>query len=762
MDKEVVEGYIINYIYEATDSLYKVCKIMTNDNEELTIVGSFPRLEDGLSYKFIGNMKEHSKFGRQFSVLTYEKGNSFSKDGLIIYLSGEKFKGIGVKLATNIVDTLGNNCIQKILDNKDVLDDVKGINESKKDLIYNTIKDNYLTDDVFIRLYGFGLTSKMAGKIYEKYGLDAANIIEDNPYILIDEVDGFGFKKSDLIAYNLGFKANDIKRLKAALLYTINFVCYQNGFTFLTHEQLINSSINLLNNNPNITKDDLDNALNNLIEKGKLINEDERIYDSVLYKAECDLALKIDKIKKSSKKVFKEDDVEDALNYVESNLGINYTPLQRDAIISSLSNKLSIITGGPGTGKSTILKGILFTYANLLDKSVTDDLIQFNVLLVSPTGRAAKRMCEVTNFKASTIHKALGYQYDHGFTFNDYNLLPNKLIIVDEASMLDVELAKNLFMAIQNDAQIILVGDANQLPSVSPGNVLVDLINSKVFKTTVLTQIMRQAEDSQIIKLSHMILNENILYNIFSTKKDLYFYNFDTKDVIEGIFKILDNFVSKGGDIVKDIQVLAPMYAGVAGIDEINRRIQERYNKEEKCIVRDNNIFKVNDKVLQLKNDAILDIMNGDIGKIIDITKVDEKEYLIIDFDSKLVTYNASDLENLKLGYAISIHKSQGSEFDNVILPILPSYKIMLKKKLIYTAVTRAKKKLIIVGKLESLDYAIKSPDAMRQTSLYKRLIDAPMNSIDNRIFDPEIPFEFLGEYDMEGITPYSFMDDNL
>lgn len=762
MDKEVVEGYIINYIYEATDSLYKVCKIMTNDNEELTIVGSFPRLEDGLSYKFIGNMKEHSKFGRQFSVLTYEKGNSFSKDGLIIYLSGEKFKGIGVKLATNIVDTLGNNCIQKILDNKDVLDDVKGINESKKDLIYNTIKDNYLTDDVFIRLYGFGLTPKMAGKIYEKYGLDAANIIEDNPYILIDEVDGFGFKKSDLIAYNLGFKANDIKRLKAALLYTINFVCYQNGFTFLTHEQLINSSINLLNNNPNITKDDLDNALNNLIEKGKLINEDERIYDSILYKAECDLALKIDKIKKSSKKVFKEDDVEDALNYVESNLGINYTPLQRDAIISSLSNKLSIITGGPGTGKSTILKGILFTYANLLDKSVTDDLIQFNVLLVSPTGRAAKRMCEVTNFKASTIHKALGYQYDHGFTFNDYNLLPNKLIIVDEASMLDVELAKNLFMAIQNDAQIILVGDANQLPSVSPGNVLVDLINSKVFKTTVLTQIMRQAEDSQIIKLSHMILNENILYNIFSTKKDLYFYNFDTKDVIEGIFKILDNFVSKGGDIVKDIQVLAPMYAGVAGIDEINRRIQERYNKEEKCIVRDNNIFKVNDKVLQLKNDAILDIMNGDIGKIIDITKVDEKEYLIIDFDSKLVTYNASDLENLKLGYAISIHKSQGSEFDNVILPILPSYKIMLKKKLIYTAVTRAKKKLIIVGKLESLDYAIKSPDAMRQTSLYKRLIDAPMNSIDNRIFDPEIPFEFLGEYDMEGITPYSFMDDNL
>ena len=212
--------------------------------------------------------------------------------------------------------------------------------------------------------------------------------------------------------------------------------------------------------------------------------------------------------------------------------------------------------------------------------------------------------------------------------------------------------------------------------------------------------------------------------------------------------------------LVKDIQILAPMYAGVAGIDEINKQIQERYNKSEKMIVRDNAIFKVNDKVLQLKNDAVLDIMNGDIGRIIDICKIDEKDYLLIDFDGKLVSYSAMDLDNLKLGYAISIHKSQGSEFDNVILPILPSYRIMLKKKIIYTAVTRAKKKLILVGKLESLDYAIKTMDPTRQTALYNRLVDMGKNSIDNKIFDPEIPFEYLGEYDMEGITPYSFMDN--
>ena len=760
MENEVVEGYILNYIYEATDSLYKVCKIMTKDDEELTIVGSFPRLDDVMSYKFIGKMNEHPKFGRQFSVLTYEKGNAFSKDGLIIYLSGDKFKGIGAKLATNIVDALGTDCIQKILDDKNSLDNVKGLNDAKKDLIYEVIKSNYLTDDVFIRLYGFGLTPKMAGKIYEAYGLDSANIIEENPYLLITEVDGFGFQKCDLLALNLGFKDNDIKRLKAAICYTINYVCYQNGFTFLTHEQLINSAINLLNNNPNISKDDFENALNDLISKGKLVNEDERIFDTNLYKAECELASKINKIKKSSKEGFKEDDVKEALNYVENLIGINYTPLQKDAIINSLSNRLSIITGGPGTGKSTILKGILNTYAHLLNASLSDDIIAFNVLLVAPTGRAAKRMTEVANFKASTIHKALGYGYDQGFSFNEYNLLPNKLVIVDEASMLDIELARNLFNALSNDVSIILIGDANQLPSVSPGNVLVDLINSQIFKTTKLTQIMRQAEDSSIIKLSHMILNENILYNIFSIKKDLFFYNFDTKDVIEGIFRILDRFILKGGDIVKDIQILAPMYAGVAGIDEINKQIQERYNKSEKMIVRDNAIFKVNDKVLQLKNDAVLDIMNGDIGRIIDICKIDEKDYLLIDFDGKLVSYSAMDLDNLKLGYAISIHKSQGSEFDNVILPILPSYRIMLKKKIIYTAVTRAKKKLILVGKLESLDYAIKTMDPTRQTALYNRLVDMGKNSIDNKIFDPEIPFEYLGEYDMEGITPYSFMDN--
>jgi exodeoxyribonuclease V alpha subunit len=269
---------------------------------------------------------------------------------------------------------------------------------------------------------------------------------------------------------------------------------------------------------------------------------------------------------------------------------------------------------------------------------------------------------------------------------------------------------------------------------------------------------MRQAKDSDIIALSNMVLQERINYSILSKKNEIFFYDRDAKDTIEGIFKILDNFISKGGDLQNEIEILAPMYAGVAGIDAINQAIQERYNHEEKMIVRDNKVFKKNDKVLQLKNDSILDIMNGDIGKIIDIVKSDEKDALLIDFDGRVVTYMASDLDNLSLAYAISVHKAQGSEFDNVILPILPSYQIMLRKKLVYTAITRAKKKLIIIGKRESLERSIHQLDGIRQTSLYQRIENKEVK-LENKIYDPNIPFDTLGEYDMDGITPYSFME---
>lgn len=756
-ERVIVTGYIKNYIYTSDESLYKVAVVITTSDEEVIIVGSFPRLEEGLNYDFIGEFKEHPKYGRQLAIESYAKASSYTKEGLISYLSSDKFYGIGEKLAEKIIDTLGLDCIDKILKNKDCLDEVKGITLPKKEALYEILSENYLEEQTFIRLYGYGLTSKMIKKLYDYYGTNAPNIIEENPYRLITDVEGFGFKKSDNLAINLGFPLDDLRRIRAAIVYTLNYVCYQQGFTYLTNEQLINSTKNLLNNNPAILDSKYIEALDGLIKDDKIISEDNRYFDAYLYKCEVEIAKKLTRINEAKSKYSKEE-CEKSLSYIEELIDIKYTPLQKEAIINALSNKLSIITGGPGTGKSTILDGILKTYANLNKLSVGCDELDYKVTLVAPTGRAAKRMTEATKFKATTIHKALGYNYTGEFAHDESNPLSCSLLVIDEASMLDVSIAYSLFKALSNKCQIILVGDSNQLPSVGPGNVLSDLMASNIFKTTRLSQIMRQASGSDIITLSHMILNESIDYKIFSNHKDVFFYDTEAKTTINMIYKLLDSFIKNGGDLQGGIQILAPMYAGVAGIDAINEAIQSRYNPErDSFIKRDLKLFKKGDKVLQLKNDSELDIMNGDIGRIMDIVKSDSKDILLIDFDGRVIKYPASNIDNLTLAYAISIHKAQGSQFDNVIMPILPSYSIMLRKKIIYTGITRAKKKVVILGKLESIERSLHQGEYNRQTSLYERVSNDSINV--NRIYDKDIPFDTFGEYDMEGITPYTFMD---
>lgn len=758
-EKVVVTGSITRYIYSSSDSLFKVCAITQEDGKELIITGSFPMLEDGLNYEFVGKMKNHPKYGTQLAVESYAKSKSFTRDGLIHYLSSDKFYGIGPKLATNIVDELGLDCINIILENPEELNKVNGLTKAKSQVLVEVLKQNYANEQVYIRLYGFGLTAKMIEKLIASYGTAAQNVIEEDPYRLIYDVDGFGFKKCDALALNLGFKLNDERRIKAALIYTLNTVCYQQGFVFLTSEQLINSAASLLGNDSNISQNEFQSAVDYLIENKKIVYEDDRLFDSYLYSCERICASRLVNINDTKIDYFDKNKVADALDYVEKLLNIKYTPLQKEAIINAITNKISIITGGPGTGKSTILNGILRVYALLNKLDIFSDEMDYKCLLVAPTGRAAKRMSEATNMKATTIHKALGYGYDGEFSYNDDNQLAKSLLIVDEVSMLDISIAASLFKAIPNKCQIILVGDANQLPSVGPGNVLEDLLSTNRFKITKLNQIMRQSEGSDIVALSHMMLQEKINYSIFSRKKEVYFYDYEAKNVINGIFKMLDSFIKSGGDIFNDIQILIPMYAGVAGIDAVNSAIQAKYNPEtEKIIKRDLKLFKKNDKVLQLKNDSELDVMNGDIGKIIDIVVKDDKDAMLIDFDGRVVTYYASNIDNLTLAYAISIHKSQGSEFDNVIMPILPSYQIMLKKKVIYTGITRAKKKLIILGKLDSVEHAIHVMEYKRQTTLSQRIGNSETIIKTNRIIDPNIPFDTLGEYDMDGITPYSFM----
>ncbi len=755
--KEIITGTISAYIYKSEDSLYKVARIKTTEGKELIIVGSFIELEEGLEYEFVGEFIEHAKFGRQFKIESYTKTNSFSKDGLISYFSSDTFIGIGKKLATHIVETLGTDCIQLILNDASVLDQVKQLSEAKKTIVVETLKSNYASEQVIIQLFSFGLTSKMVYRLFEYYGAEAAVRVEENPYTLLYDIEGFGFKKCDALALSLGIKLNDSLRLKEAIRYTLSTVCYQQGYTFLNQNQLLNSSYILLNSSPEIKRSELEEALEILVQSSFIIQEEDRYFDVALYKSEVQCAERILKLKERKIPQFSKQKIVEAIKQVEKDIHIKYTENQKEAIEKALANKLTIITGGPGTGKSTILQGIIRSYALLHDLVFPCDDLDLKIYMMAPTGRAAKRMMEVTNFKATTIHKALHYNYEGGFGATEDSPLSCSLAIIDEASMIDINLAASLFKALPLNCQVILVGDENQLPSVGPGNVFHDCIASNLFETVRLFQVMRQAADSKIIQLSNMVLAGELDYRIFSTKKEVYFYPCEAKNLQELLFRILDSYIASGNDIKEAMQILIPMYAGVAGIDAVNQAISNRYNLENEKIVRENLIIKKLDKVLQLKNDPILQVMNGDIGIVKGITKEENKEILDIDFEGKIIRYPVKEIENLRLAYAISIHKSQGSEYENVILPILPSYHIMLKKKIIYTGITRAKKKLIIIGSLDALNQAIQTLDLPRQTGLLFRFNHSENST--EKISDPMIPFETFGEYDMEGITPYFFME---
>ena len=411
-----------------------------------------------------------------------------------------------------------------------------------------------------------------------------------------------------------------------------------------------------------------------------------------------------------------------------------------------------------------------------MNLDVHDTKFERNVLLLAPTGRASKRLQIQTGIKAQTIHKALEYNEFGGFNKGLDNKLSENLIIIDESSMIDVELLYHLLEALLITSQIVFVGDFDQLPSVGAGNVLEDLINSKKIVVSRLTEIMRQKEDSDIIKLSQMINNKNIDYSIFNNKKEVFFYQIEEKNVVNLIIKILDRYNSLHNDLYYDMQVLAPMYSGLCGIDELNRQIQAHFNKSERFIKSGDNIFKEGDKVLQLVNNPQLKIMNGDIGIIKVIQKTNDGTYLYIDFDQNIIKYPQSNLSDLALGYAISIHKSQGSEYKNVIIPLVSSFRIMLRKKLIYTAITRAKEKVIIIGNPNAISYALYQNEEIRQTSL-ARLINPNLvsksyenhlisNSVEKeekiqyiRINDSDSAFMYIKE-DLNGLTPYDCMEE--
>lgn len=764
-------GFVNNIVFESNDSLFKVINVKVKE-DLITVTGNLAGIQEGLSYEFSGEYKEHQRFGRQFVAMSFKQVKVQNREALIKYLSSSSFEGIGIKTAEKIVDSLGTDALDKIQNDPDALSEVSSLSAKKRESIRRQVIQNQRQEKIFLKLYSYGLSVNNTKKIYLRFLEDTLEVIEKNPYVLAHEIDNFSFIKCDEIAMSFGIDPKSEVRLREAILYVLKTYTMKYGFTYMNEEEIYDLTIKLLNklSKMEFISSDFKNIFIKLITDNDIFVIDSKVFPKNLYLAESNASNRLKQILATPLKKYK--DINKIVEKVTNELDFKLTGEQIDAIKTSLASKVSIITGGPGTGKTTILRCLLKSYSIISGLDIEREEFEQQILLLSPTGKASKRLASQCEMNAYTIHKALEYDEFGRFKKSICDKLNASLIIVDESSMIDIELLSHLLDAAKESAQIVFVGDIDQLPSVGPGNVLADMINSNIINVSYLTQIMRQKNDSKIIELAHEINTKTLNLNIFDDKKELFFYETYENNILSFILKIVSKYIASGFDIYQDLQILVPMYSRTNGIDNINKAIQEEFNKSENLVKYQNKIFKVNDKVLNLSNKPYLGIMNGDAGIIKGITKNDNKYSLHILFDSNMVEYPYDELDSLTLGYAISIHKSQGSEFKNVIIPMSLEFSVMLKKKLIYTAVTRAKEKLIFIGSSKALELSLNKDEDIRKTnlsyflnpSLYR---ESDINELENEEFenetikidDPLSAFDFIGE-SLGDITPYSFMEE--
>ena len=728
---QTVEGYLNKIIFHNKENNYYILSIFLNDKYDfvegdyLSVVGTFNDfefIEDDL-YSFKGEIVQHRKYGTQLSAIVVEPVIEKDKEAIVSYLSSSIFQGVGRKTAELIVDTLGVDALDKIYENKDSLFNIKGIPEQRKDTIYATIVANKQTQDIILKLNEYNLSNNLILKIYNFYKNNTLRTITESPYSLIKDIKGINFKTVDKIAETNEIAANDRERILYGFIYTINSFCFSTGNTYISKNTLLYNTFNILYSSRNIAvaKEDILSSYDYALDTGKLIEIEDRVFLPEIYYSEYSIYSDI------SKRLELEDgfDISDSLldkyiEEVEDELEISYDIVQIAAIKNCIKNNFAILTGGPGTGKTTIILAVIKIFQKIKNYSLHDLLDESRSILTlcAPTGKAAKRMSESTGFYASTIHKAIGWstEDENMEEFVSEKFIKSELVIIDESSMIDVFLMYNLLKIINKDAKIILVGDNDQLPSIAPGNVLNDLINSKAISTVKLNKIFRQSEHSSIINISHSIKN-NIPFDILENFDDKEFISANKNEMINVISAIYDDLIK--GSTKENIQILAPIYKGTSGINEINMAIQSRFNDNEEQIEYGELIYKVNDRVMQLVNRPEDNIFNGDIGYIEEIYKEGNKVKIVIDYDGNYVTYEKTELNQITLSYACSIHKAQGSEFENVIIPFIDNYNFMLNKNLTYTAITRAKKKLILCGSSNVFYKSIEPTNVVtRQTAL--------------------------------------------
>lgn len=701
-----IKGNIRKVLYKGnngyTVGLFKVRECDNKELEEymnktLPFVCTMPEVNNELYYTLEGNLINHPRFGIQFSATSYEVSSPSDIDGIILYLSSGIFRGVAYKTATAIAKEFGEESLKIIKESPQELTKIYGISDKKAIDMQNKMKELDNNDKLIISLNKMGFSIKESIILIDRYKENLFNILKEDFYSIKEYIN---FTKLDNI-YLKDNEEDSVIRIKALIPYVINGLCYKTGDTLVNIESVyLNFSTYF---KEKIKLETFMYYIEELNKENILIIEDDYIMLKEYYECEKNISSFIKKTNKITSNI---NNIEKSISNYEKTNNIKFNNEQKDAIKGSLKNNFFCITGGPGTGKTTIIKAIVDIYIMMNKKD------KENVILLAPTGRSAKKMSETVKINASTIHKFLEWNKEtSSFGVNEFNKSDAKLVIVDESSMIDIFLFDSLIKALKDKIKIILVGDKNQLPSISPGNVLGDILGCESINKIYLEKIYRTKKDSFIIELANKIKNKEEI-NEVKNYNDFTFI--DTNDI--NTKKYLEQICDKYKGSLDDFQVLAPMYKGENGIDNLNILMQQIFNNNSsKEIKVGNKVYKENDKVIQLVNDVDNNVFNGDIGYIRSINEIEST--IEIDFIDSIVTYKKDKFDNFSHAYAISIHKSQGSEYDNVVIILSKSFKRMFYNKLIYTAVTRAKKGLILIGELSSLNESIKNQYATNRIS---------------------------------------------